>query len=51
MKERVQIEHSTLTILQNAKLLFAGVDLYYMKMVYRTLIQSKMEYPSFLCPC
>ena len=43
--------HATLTTLQNAKRLFAGVDLYYMKMVYRTLVQSKMDYASFLCPC
>ena len=51
MKERVQMAHATLSTLQNAKLLFPGVDLYYMKMVYRTLIQSKMDYASFLCPC
>ena len=51
MTERVEMAHATLTTLQNAKLLFAGVDLYYMKMVYRTLIQSKMDYASFLCPC
>ena len=51
MKKRIQMAHATLTTLQKAKLLFAGVHLYYMKMVYRTLIQSKMEYASFLCPC
>ena len=43
--------HATLTTLQDAKLLFAGVDLHYMKMAYRALIQSKMDYASFLCPC
>ena len=43
--------HATLTTVQNAKLLFAGVDLYYVKIVYRTLIQGKMDYASFLCPC
>ena len=51
MKERIQMAHATLTTLQNAKLLFAGVYLYYMKMVYRTPIQSKMDYASFLRPC
>ena len=51
MKERIQMPHATLTSLQNAKLLFAGVDLYYMKLVYRTLIHRKMDYASFLCPC
>ena len=44
IKERIQMAHATLTTLQNGKLLFAGVDLYYMKMVSRTLIQSKMDY-------
>ena len=43
--------HAALTTLQNAKLLFAGADLYYMKILYRTLIQSKMDYASFLRPC
>ena len=42
MKERKYMVHATLPTLQNAKLLFAGVDIYYMKMVYRTLIQRKM---------
>lgn len=50
MKERKYMVHATLPTLQNAKLLFAGVDIYYMKMVYRTLIQRKMDYASFLCP-
>ena len=42
--------HATLTTLLSAKFLFAAVDLYYMKMVYRTLIQSKMDFASFLIP-
>ena len=51
MRERIQMAHATLTTLQSGRLLFAGVDLYYMKMVYRTLIQSKMDYAAFLYPC
>ena len=51
IRERIQMAHATLTTLQSAKLLFSGDDFYYIKMVYRTLIQSKLDYVSFLCPC
>ena len=50
MKERIQMAHATPTTLQSTKLLFAGVDLYYMKIVYCTLIQSKTDCALFLCP-
>ena len=50
LKHRIQMSHASLTTLRNAKLIFPGVDPTYAKMVYRTLIESKMDYATFLCP-
>ena len=50
LKNRIQISHASLSTLRNAKLIFPGVDPSYAKMVYRTLIGSKMDYATFLCP-
>ena len=44
------MSHASLSTLRNAKLIFPGVDPSYAKMVYRTLIESKMDYAAFLCP-
>ena len=44
------MSHSSLSTLRNAKLIFPGVDPSFAKMVYRTLIESKMDYATFLCP-
>ena len=49
-KNRIQRSHASLTTLRNAKLVFPGVDLSYAKMMYRTLIENKMDYATFLCP-
>ena len=50
VKNRIQMSHASLSSLRNAKLTFAGVNPSYAKMVYRTLIESKMDYATFLCP-
>ena len=44
------IAYALLSTLRNAKLIFPGVDPSYAKMVYRTFIESKMDYARFLCP-
>ena len=41
---------ASLSTMDNAKLIFSGVDPTYATMVYRTLIESKMDYANFLCP-
>ena len=50
LKNRIQMWHASLSTLRNAKLIFSGVDPSYAKMVYRTLIESKMDFATFLCP-
>ena len=50
LKNRIQMSHTLLSTLRNAKLIFPWVDPSYAKMVYRTLIESKMDYATFLCP-
>ena len=45
-----QMSHASLRALRNAKLIYPSVDPSYAKMVYRTLIESKMDYATFLCP-
>ena len=50
LKNRKQISHAPLSLLRNAKLIFPGVYPSYAKMVYRTHIESKMDYATFLCP-
>ena len=44
------IAYASLITLRNAKLIFPGADPSYAKIVYRTLIESKMDYATFLCP-
>ena len=44
------IAYALLITLRNVKLKFPGVDPSYAKMLYRTLIESKMDYATFLCP-
>ena len=50
LKNRIQMSHASQSILRNAKIIFPGVNPTYAKMVYRTLIESKMDYATFLCP-
>ena len=50
LKNIVQMSHASLSTLRNAKLIFPAVDPSYAKMVYRTLVQSKMDYAAFLRP-
>ena len=50
LTNRIQMSHASLSTLRNAKLIFPGVDPTYEKMVYHTLIESKMDYATFLCP-
>ena len=52
LKNRIRMSHASLSTLRNAnaKLIFPGVDPSYEKMVYRTLIDSKMDYATFLFP-
>ena len=50
LKNRMQMSHASLSTLRNAKLIFPGVDPTYAKMVYRTLIESRIYYATFLCP-
>ena len=50
LKNRIQMSHASPGTLRNANLEFPGVDPSYAKMVYRTLIESKMDYAAFLCP-
>ena len=50
LKNRIQMSHASLSTLRNAKLVFPGVDPSYGKMVYRALIERKMDYATFLCP-
>ena len=50
LNNRIQMSHASLSTLRNAKLIFPGADPSYAKMVYRTLIESKMDYATFLCP-
>ena len=44
------MSYASLRTLRNAKLIFRGVDPSYAKMVYRTLIESKLDYATFLGP-
>ena len=50
LKNRILMSHASLSTLRNDKLIFPGVDPSYAKIVYRTLIESKMDYATFLCP-
>ena len=50
LKNIIQMSHASWRTLRNAKPIFPGVDPSYAKMVYRTLIESKMDYATFLCP-
>ena len=50
LMNRIQMSHASLSKLRNEKLIFPGFDPSYAKMVYRTLIESKMDYATFLCP-
>ena len=50
LKNRIQISHASLSTLRNAKLVIPGDDPTYAKTVYHTLIASKMDYATFLCP-
>ena len=50
LKNRMQMSHASLSTLRNAKLIFLGVDPSYAKMVYRTLIEGKLDYTTSLCP-
>ena len=50
LKNRIHMSHASLSTLRNANLIFPGVDPSYAKMVYRILIESKMDYATFLCP-
>ena len=51
LKNRIRMSHASLSTLRNAKLTFPGGDHSYAEMVYCTLIESKMDYATFLCPC
>ena len=50
LNNRIQMSYASLSTLLTAKLIFSGVDPTYAKMVYRTAIESKMDYATFLCP-
>ena len=43
------MSHASLSTLRNAKLIFPRIDPSYAKMVYRTLVDRKMDYATFLC--
>ena len=44
------MSHASLSTLRNAKLTLPGVGPGYARIVYRALIESKMDYATFLCP-
>ena len=50
LKNRIQMLHASLSTLRNAKLKFPAAVPSLAKMVYRTLIESKTDYATFLCP-
>ena len=50
LNNRIQMSHASLSTVGNAKLIFRGVDPSYAKVVYRTRIESTMDYATFLCP-
>ena len=50
LKNRIQMSHASLSKLRNGKLIFPGFDPRYAKMVYRTLLERKIYYATFLCP-
>ena len=50
LKNRIKMSHASLSTLRSAKLIFPGVDPSFAKMVYRTHIEGKMDYATFLCP-
>ena len=50
LQNRIQMSHASLSTLRNTELNFPGADPSYTKMVYRTFIERKVDYATFLCP-